>query len=123
MISIQVLRAIWTAGFGVGTVAMLLLLRESLIDAWALSQNPRDGIALYWLTTEGEVWDPALLSMSMAAFFLAGVMSYTAQAAVVIPLLIIGGLPLVTLGILKHVRRRRVFTQLRMLRRRQRSRA
>jgi hypothetical protein len=112
---IDALRVIWTLATGIGTILMLVLLREAWLDRWAIRQVRRPGTDVLRLQTEGEVWDQAVLTLTLLSLFLTAVASYIGLGtALGIPLLVVCASGLVTLGVMKVRRRRRVFRQLRL---------
>jgi hypothetical protein len=111
---LEVLRAVWTIGTGLGTLVMLALLREVLIDNWAISQITRPSTSVLRMTTRGEVDDQIIRLVAVASLFLAGLMTYAGQSTVVIALLCISAAAQVALGTVKLQRRRRLLRTLRL---------
>jgi hypothetical protein len=113
----DVVRLAWLIGMGVSLVGALWLLVELLIDVYAISSNPRtNGIAMFQQYTEAEVWIVVLVIGALAAFFLAAAGSYFGLAEVTLLLLLVGGAAVAAIPFYLHVRRRRVFSAVRLRR-------
>jgi hypothetical protein len=107
----EILRLIWTIGTGLGTLVMLVLLREVRQDAWAMAQVRPPGLDVLRMFTLGEVMDQSIRLSSIVLLFLAGVLSYLGPyfTPVVIGLLCLSAAAQVWLGVVKLNRRRRIF--------------
>jgi len=114
VIPLEVVRAVWTVSTGVGTLIMLWLLREALVDNWAISQVHRTNGSALRLITRGEVEDQTVRVFSVFCLFLGGGLSYFMQPALVIALLTLSAFAQVAIGIIKLSRRRRLFDTLRL---------
>jgi hypothetical protein len=108
---------VWTIGMGVSLVLSLAMLRELLIDVYAITQSDRPAIAMFRLYTEGEVWVVVLCTVALAAFFAAAMVSYLGQALLTLPLLLVGGLSVVVIPFYLHLRRLRVFRAVKLRKR------
>lgn len=114
--TLEIVRAVWTVSTGVGTLLMLWLVREALVDNWAVSQQHRSNGGALRLITRGEVEDQAVRTISLLCLFLGGVLSYFMQSTLVIALLVLSAWAQVMIGIIKLHRRRRLFDTLKLTR-------
>jgi hypothetical protein len=114
MTLLEVLRLVWTIGTGIGTLIQLYLFREVVIDDRAISQVRPPRADFLRVHTRGEIWDQAILTLAVFVLFLAGVLAYVELGMWAIPLLVASAASLVSLGILKLSRRRRIFRTLRL---------
>jgi hypothetical protein len=117
--TLEIVRAVWTVSTGVGTLIMLWLLREALVDNWAISQVHRSNGGALRIITRGEVEDQAVRVASVFCLCAAGALSYFMQPTLVIALLVLSAFAQVTLGIIKLHRRRRLFDTLKLTRKAQ----
>lgn len=109
-------RIVWTLGLGVGTVVMLGLLAQALIDVYAISISQYAGIHSFRMSVQSDVWDQALLTAAVAGFFLSGVISYFGHPPLTIGVIVLSAYLLVVLGFVKLFRRHRVFGAIRLRR-------
>lgn len=112
--AIDWLRLMWTMGTGIGFLASLALLRELLIDVYAVSQSPYAQLDVFRNHVEGDVWTVTLVALSLLAFWLAAVVSYAGQPLLTLPLLILGAASVAAIPFHKHALRRRIFRLLRV---------
>lgn len=110
------LRLIWTIGTGIGTVVMLVLLREVWIDDQAIHQVRPPRTDFLRIHTRGEVWDQAVLTIKVALLFMAGLLAITVDSFWPIPPIVLSAGLLVLLGLVRIRRRRRIFRTLRLSR-------
>lgn len=116
MTDTELLRLVWTVGLGVGTIVMLGLLADALIDVYAISVSQYAGIDTFRMTVQTDVWDQALLTAAVAGFFLSGVLSYFGRAPLTIGVIVLSAYLLIVLGFVKWFRRRRIFSAIRLRR-------
>jgi hypothetical protein len=112
---VDVLRAVWTGGTGLGTLIMIALLREVMIDNWAISQIRRPGTDVLRVVAQGEVWDQTIRLTGVASLFFAGVLSYVpGTGEFVLMLLVLSAAAQVFLATVKMNRRRQLMRTLRL---------
>lgn len=117
MTLLDALRLVWMVGTGVGTLIMLYLLREVVADVEAIEALDRPGLALARDLSQGEVTDQTIRLFAVGTLFIAGVSSYARLPELTVVLLLVSALAQVALAVVKVTRRRRVFRDIRLLRR------
>ena len=112
----DVLRLVWTAGTGVGTLIMAILVWDVYADYRALPAETPPGNEAMRLIARGEVVDQCVRLLAVGALFIAGIFSYLQDGQVVIILLMVSAAGQVFLGTIKLRRRQQIFDQLRLSR-------
>jgi hypothetical protein len=114
MVSGDVLRWTWTLATGFGTLMMLVLLREVIIDNWAISQVRRPGTDVLRMIARNEVTDQWIRLAAIGTLFVAGVASLIHLTEIALWLLIASALAQIFLGTAKVLHRRKLFRQIRV---------
>ena len=111
---LEALRLLWTIGTGFGALRALYLLRQVWLDDSAIRQVRPPRADFLRVHTRGEVWDQAVLTVKIAALFLAGVASLTVDSFWPVIGICVSVALLIYLQEVKLARRRRIFRTLRL---------